>query len=153
MAMFGNHVAVFRNSLGIFKKGWKRPFFTALLNIVFSVWLTIKFGLIGTLFGTTLARFFTLHWYDPWIVCKYGFDEKPIKYYFRFVLYIFIIFVSSTILLYTKNLLPNPKDFFDFLWQGTFYLIAAIVVTFGIGFLFPEQKPLLSRITKLIKSH
>ncbi|MBR3100556.1 MAG: hypothetical protein IKH19_02250 [Muribaculaceae bacterium] len=153
MAMFGNHVAVFRNSMGIFKKGWKRPFFTALFNIVFSVWLTIKLGLIGTLLGTTIARVLTLHWYDPWIVCKYGFDEKSVKYYIRFVLYLLILFVSSTILLQVKYHLPEAKGFVDFLWQGMVYSILAIFVTFGMGFLFPEQKPLLHRITKLIKTH
>lgn len=150
MGMFGNHVAVFRNSMGIFKKGWKRPFFTALFNLVFSTWLVIEYGLIGTLLGTTIARVLTLHWYDPWIVCKYGLDEKPVKYYVHFVLYIIIVLLSAMALSMVMDVLPVATRFIDFVWQGVVYAGISAVILFGIGYLFPEQRPLLKRIAHLV---
>ncbi len=151
MAMFGNHVANFRNSMGIFKKGWKRPFFTALFNLFFSVLLVLRYGLIGTLLGTAIARILTLHWYDPWIVCKYGFDEKPMKYYVRFVAYIVIVFALSILFIFIKNNLPCASGFVDFVWQGSLYLIASCALVMGVGSFFPEQKSLLHRIADIIK--
>ena len=151
MGMFGNHVAVFRNSMGIFKKGWKRPFFTALFNLIFSIWLIIKLGLLGTLLGTTIARVLTLHWYDPWIVCKYGLDAKPYKYYIHFLLYLLIVFISSFLVWHLAEILPHANGFVSMMWHGFVYLIISSILLLGFGSFFPEQKPLIRRITHLVK--
>ena len=153
MGVFGNHVATFRNSMGIFKKGWKRPFFTALFNLIFSTWLIIKFGLLGTLIGTTIARVLTLHWYDPWLVCRHGFDEKPTRYYIHFVLYILIVFVISLIVLFIARMLPASDGIISLLWHGIVYVLVAFVLVWGVGYAFPEQKPLLNRLLSLVKPH
>lgn len=153
MAVFGNQVAVFRNAMGIFKKGWKRPFFTALFNLIFSTWLIIKFGLIGTLIGTAIARTLTLHWYDPWLVCRYGLNEKPIRYYIYFILYIAIVFIASFAIMLIDKQLPDINSFIDFIWHGIIYFSIALGMLLGVGSLFPEQRPLLNRITSLIQPH
>ena len=153
MAVFGNQVAVFRNAMGIFKKGWKRPFFTALFNLIFSTWLIIEFGLIGTLIGTAIARLLTLHWYDPWLVCKYGLNEKPIRYYIYFILYIAIVFIASFVVMFIDRQLPDISNFIDFIWHGVIYFSIALVMLLTVGLLFPEQRPLLNRITSLVQPH
>ena len=151
MAVFGNHVAVFRNSLGIFTQGWKRPFFTALFNIVFSVWLIIKLGLLGTLVGTAIARLLTLHWYDPWLVCKYGLGETPFRYYIRFVLYILIVLAISWFVLWINNQLPPIEGLLDIIWHSIVYTVIAVISLIGIGYCFPEQKNLFVRIGTLVR--
>ena len=152
MAVFGNHVAVFRNSLGIFKQGWRRPFFTAVLNIGFSTWLIIKFGLLGTLIGTAIARVLTLHWYDPLLVCKLGFNEKPFKYYIRFVLYIAIVIGVSSIALCVNRLLPEIDGIVDIIWHSILYSIIAVIALISLGYCFPEQKSLFARVSSLLRS-
>ena len=57
---FGMTVATFRNSMGVFKKGWFRPAITAFLNLIFSLIFVQKIGLIGTLIGTLISRTLTL---------------------------------------------------------------------------------------------
>ena len=153
MGMFGNHVATFRNSMGLFKKGWRRPFFTALFNLIISSWLIIKFGLVGTLLGTTVARVLTLHWYDPWLVCKYGFDERPTRYYLHFVWYILIVFIVSLIILQIAYVLPSIDGFIGLLWHGLIYGVVAFILVWGIGNAFPEQKPLLNRLFSLVRPY
>lgn len=153
MAMLGSHVATFRNSMGIFKKGWKRPFFTALFNVIFSTWLIIKFGLLGTLLGTAIARILTLHWYDPWLVCRHGFEEKPTRYYIHFVLYILIVFSASLVVWFIARMLPASEGFVGLLWHGVVYTLAAFILVWGVGFVFPEQKPLLNRLSSLLKPY
>lgn len=151
MGIFGNHVAVFRNSIGIFIQGWKRPIFTAILNLVFSLWLVTKIGLLGTLLGTTIARVCTTHWYDPWLVCKHGLSEKPFKYYLHFILYILIISAVSYLMISVNNVLPPMHTLLDIIWHGILCAAIAAIAVFSVGFLFPEQKPLLKRIVGLIK--
>lgn len=151
MGVFGNHVAVFRNSLGIFIKGWKRPIFTALLNLVFSLALVIKFGLIGTLLGTTIARVLTLHWYDPWLVCKEGFGEKPIKYYAYFVVYILVACGISIMALWLNNHLPIVDGLTDVVWHGVVISVFGAILFVLVGMCFPEQKALFKRLYSIIK--
>lgn len=153
MGVFGSHVAVFRNSMGIFKKGWKRPFFTALFNLIFSTWLIIKYGLIGTLIGTTIARVLTLHWYDPWLVCKHGFDEKPMKYYFYFILYLLIVSATSLLVYFVGSRLPVINGIFSIIWHGLLSLAIALIVILSVGFAFPEQRPLFKRIFSLVQPY
>ena len=62
---FGQNVSTFRNSMGLFRKGWKQPAVTVTLNIAFSLFLVQKMGLPGTLIGTFIAGLLTRMWYDP----------------------------------------------------------------------------------------
>lgn len=151
MGIFGCHVAVFRNSIGIFIQGWKRPIFTAILNLVFSLWLVTKIGLLGTLLGTTIARVLTTHWYDPMLVCKHGFKEKPFKYYIQFILYIAIVSSIAYLMIFINKVLPPMHTFIDIIWHAFIIGTAAAIIVFSTGFLFPEQKPLIKRIFGLVK--
>lgn len=153
MGVFGAQVAIFRNAMGIFKKGWKRPFFTAMFNLIFSTWLIIQYGLIGTLIGTTIARLLTLHWYDPWLVCRYGLNEKPFRYYLYFALYIIIVFIVSILVMFVDKQLPAIGGFVDVVWHGIVYFAIAFVLLLSVGALFPEQRPLMNRIFSLIQPH
>lgn len=148
----GMNVATFRNSMGIFTKGWKRPAITALLNLIFSVLLAQKLGLIGTLYGTLLARTLTLVWYDPFIVIKYGMNEKPWKYYFRYGLYLVFTIVVSGCLMRTRCFLPPMDDFISLLWQGMLLGIEAVFLFLALGCLIPEQKMILKRAFNIGKN-
>lgn len=147
---FGMNVATFRNSMGLFKKGWLRPAITAALNLMFSISLTLRFGIIGTLLGTTLSRGLTLSWYDPYIVIKYGMGGRARKYYLRYVQYMASIFLSAICLLKISNFLPVADTFIKLLWHGVLYLICASVLILLFGALVPEQKNVLDRIKPIL---
>lgn len=77
-----NTLWTFRSTLGLFNQGWFRPVIVAAVNIVASIILGIKFGTIGVLFATFLARASINIWFDPWIIHKYGFN-KSVNPFFR----------------------------------------------------------------------
>ena len=149
---FGMNVATFRNSIGLFKKGWLRPGITALLNLVFSIALVFKFGIVGPLLGTTISRTLTLVWYDPFIVIKHGMGKKPYVYYLRYVFYISVTLLTSFILILIRGSLPAPNTFFDILWQGCLYSVCAVVLLLLFGALIPEEKEVLSKIFDMLKN-
>ena len=141
----GMSVATFRNSMGLFQKGWKRPLATATANLFFSLLLINRIGLIGTLLGTLIGRTITWIWYDPYIVCKYGMNEKPWKYYRRYAFYALITLLSGMVSLSLKCVLPPMTSFPIIFLHGIVYLGVAAVITLGTGIILPEQKLLLKR--------
>ena len=86
-----NAVWTFKQTLGLFKYGKFLQIFTALINILFSVLLGYRFGLVGILFATFIARLFTNLWYDPYVVFKYGFYKKPLEYLYSYFKYLVIL--------------------------------------------------------------
>jgi O-antigen/teichoic acid export membrane protein len=148
---FGMNVATFRNSMGIFRKGFTRPAFTAAFNLIFSTILAMRFGLIGTLFGTLIARTLTLVWYDPWLVLHVGMKKSPKRYYFRYFAYLLFAFIASVILLKISALLPSATGLFSLVWHGILYFVVAAAVIVLFGFVVPEQKEILKLFFDMLK--
>lgn len=55
---------IYRDACGLFWKGKLRPVMTAVLNIFISVFLVIRIGLAGVIWGTILSWILTTWWYD-----------------------------------------------------------------------------------------
>ena len=97
-------VWTFRATMGLFKYGKWRPLFSAIINVVVSIWWGREFGLIGVLLGTTFTRVVTNLWYDPWIVYKYGLKKNPAGFYMRWMLYLLVISFNTVGILYIQRL-------------------------------------------------
>ena len=95
--VFGLMIPVwtFRSTMGLFRYGKWRPLFSAVINLIVSVWWAKSIGLIGVLLGTTFTRLVTNVWFDPYIVFSKGFKKTPLNYYKRWIQYLFILFISS----------------------------------------------------------
>ena len=146
----GQNVATFRNSMGIFRKGWKQPAVTVTLNVVFSLVLIKQMGLVGTLIGTFIAGLLTRMWYDPYIVCKYGFAKKPFKYYFRYICYFVITAFTAVINIFVAKFINMSNSIFGLVITGFVCLFISALVLFAFGFAFKEQKVLFDRIKRLV---
>ena len=149
---FGMNVATFRNAMGIFQKGWIRPAFTAAFNLVFSFILVNRIGLLGTLFGTMIARTLTLVWYDPWLVLHHGMHSSAGKYYIRYVLYLLFVTAAATGAAFICAYLPMAHGLFALLLRGFVSLAVSTGIVIALGFVVPEQKAILARAAQLAKS-
>lgn len=74
----------YRTTMGLFVKGRMAPVLAAVVNIVLSLWLGKKYGLVGIFLATSIARFFTTGIVDPVLIYKHGFKKNPIHYYRRY---------------------------------------------------------------------
>lgn len=149
---FGMSVATFRNSMGIFQKGWLRPAVTALLNLLFSLLLVRQIGLLGTIIGTLIARTCTLVWYDPWLVLRQGMKSSAKKYYCRYLEYLFIIVIAAIISSVVCNYLPQNNGFFEIVLCGFISLLISMMVLVGFGNFFPEQRELMKKCISLVEN-
>lgn len=118
-----NSIWTFRSTMGLFIHGKWRPLISAITNIVVSILLVQKLGLLGVLLGTTITRIVTNVWYDPYIVYKYGMKKSVFKYYFKWIEYLLIccieVFLIKCVITITRL-------------SGVILLIASIVISLVI---------------------
>lgn len=145
-------VSTFRNATGLYRQGWKRPALTALVNFVASIILIKRIGLIGALIGTAISNITTIMWYDPYIVHKFVFKEKPTRYYIEYVFYLLIVGSVSLLSILLGKILPEADTFISLVWHGFVYLIFAVSALLAAGTLFPCQKELLQKGVGMLKS-
>lgn len=75
---------IYRDACGLFWKGKLRPVMTAVLNIFISVFLVIRIGLAGVIWGTILSWILTTWWYDPILIYRNVFKKSPISYFLSY---------------------------------------------------------------------
>ena len=73
----------FRTSMGLFQQNKSRPVLGMIINIVLSIALVGKLGIVGVLIGTIVADWSTMMWLDPIVIHKYGYKNfYPVSGYF-----------------------------------------------------------------------
>lgn len=86
-----NVIGTYKHTMGLFRHGRFTQFFTALLNMVFSIGLGHLWGVFGILLATVIARVCTHLWYTPVVVYKYGFKRKVSEYFAGYVLQLLVL--------------------------------------------------------------
>lgn len=122
-----NASTTFRETTGLFKKGKYRPIYAAIINIVFSIILTIKFGMVGVFLGTIISRLFTYFWFDPFILYKYVFNVSIKKYFMRYGFFTLIVLVCGFITYEIGNLFQF-KGILNLLVRGFVCLIIPNII-------------------------
>lgn len=83
-------VLTFREATGLFEKDKYKALVESIVNIVFSILLAKKLGILGIFLGTFISSISTCVWVEPYILYKYGFNRK-ITIYFKNYLKQFIL--------------------------------------------------------------
>ena len=80
----------------------------AIINIILSIVLGIKFGLFGVVLATFISYILIPLWIRPFVAYKYIFDKKPYKFYFRQIIYLLsLILIYFVIVLIFKYVVIN----------------------------------------------
>lgn len=80
-------VLAFRDAMGLYWHDRYKPLFESSINIVTSIVLGLKFGVIGVFLGTLISNVLTNLWVEPFVLFKHGFHQNVMQYYKKFVLY------------------------------------------------------------------
>lgn len=146
-----NSVWMFRSTMGLFVYGKYRPLVSAGINIVVSVLLAKQIGLLGVLLGTTISRFVTNVWFDPYIVYKYGLNKKPTKYYLKWMKYLIISIVTFFIVGFIFNFI-GTGGIFIFVLKCVVSVSVVIIVFCLFCFKTSEFKVFINVAQSKIKS-
>lgn len=126
-------LSVYTRALGLFYHFRYIAFMDAGINLVVSLLLVTRLGIIGVLLGTTTATILTYLFYEPHILFKHYFKET-ILIYIRKYCYYFLITALSGFLLYNVTLqlgISNWIELFLNLIVANIF-IAFLLVVFSI---------------------
>lgn len=118
-------LAIVKSSAGIYNEDKYIPLIQSALNLVISIVLVKKIGLLGVFIGTLLSGILTVNWYRAFITYKYVFNTSVKSYYklyFKyFCVFIFIGYISSLFMLKINTI--NSIYFMQFVISSIFCFI------------------------------
>ena len=88
---------VFRDSLGLFWHDRYKPLAEAVINLVASILLTLRFGIIGVFFGTFISTMLTSFWIEPFVLYRKKLESPVAPYFIRYVFYSGVVFTAGAI--------------------------------------------------------
>ncbi len=125
-----NVVGTFKYALGIFWKDKYSTLVRALFNLVISIVLAKRLGLIGVFLGTLISDILTTFWFQPFILFKSGFNKSISLYFKDFFKYTFVVIIEIFIIKIINVLVMNIYNLFiKLLIEMLFGVITYIVVT------------------------
>lgn len=116
-------VILYKDACGLFWKGKLRPVFSAITNVIISLLLVKKIGIIGVILGSIISRIITTWWFDPYLVYSNAFEMSPKKYYFRYFKSLLIITLSA-LLIDSIMIFIN----IDFIFCFTIRIVLCIII-------------------------
>lgn len=122
-------VLAFRDAMGLFYVDRYKALLEALINIIASIFLAIKFGILGVFLGTLISSITTCVWIEPFVLYKYGFKMKFIQYCKDYLKQLTIVIIMGIMLLLLQIMFGNYSIILRF-------VINFIICVFGINIVF-----------------
>jgi len=106
-------IGSFRLGSGLFIQTKYVTLLMSVINLVVSILLVKRYGVIGVILGTVISRLLTQAWYEPYVVYKEVFDKSVKIYYRKYLSYISSTFLSIAIVkVISVNFLNIENSFF-----------------------------------------
>jgi hypothetical protein len=118
---------IYNTTLGLFWNDRYKPLFEAAINLVASIFLIKKFGMIGVFLGTVVSNLSTNVWVEPYLLYKYGFKQKLRDYFLRYGVYTFVVIVAGCASRLILSMLP-AESWIDWLLQASICLILVVMI-------------------------
>jgi len=97
-------VLTYKETMGLFWQDRFKPLFESAINLIASVILVTKLGIIGVLLGTFISTMTTCFWVEPYILYKHGF-KKPVRFHFaKYAMYTGITVATALITEWTCSI-------------------------------------------------
>lgn len=123
-----------KSSSGLYYNDRFVPLIQSIINLIVSITMGIKFGLIGILLGTTISGLLTVNWTKSYVIYRNLFNNSPVGYYLSIlknvcciILTIFISKIILTVVNVNNNLIA--VIFYGFI-SVILYIIAFTIVNF-----------------------
>lgn len=97
----------FTNADGLYTRDKARPIIEDIINLVISITLAIKFGIIGVFIGTIVSHLCTVFWREPLIIYRYSLINRVKRYW---VLYIKNLLVVLICIIGSKHIIRISCD-------------------------------------------
>ena len=116
-------VLSFKDAMGIFWSDRFKPIIEAVVNLVVSLILAYKFGIIGVLLGTTISFLFVAVWIESLVLYRDGFNKKWIEYVKIYIKEFLILCLCTCITILINSLING---------SGILWFALRCIITSGI---------------------
>ena len=123
---FASHTYI--STLGYFKQTRFSSLICAVINIVLSILLGLKFGLFGIFISTSISKMLTTSWFDTYVIYKNEFKKSPKSYYLKHLLLLIGVCINYLICEFFANLIPTGNIYL--------FIIKSIVVALLCNVIF-----------------
>lgn len=140
-----------KSSAGLYDKDKFVPIFQSIINIVVSIILVKKIGLVGVFVGTLISALFVMI-IKPIIIYKYIFEKKVWSYYIEFIKQILILLVSGFITRFILNYDFVQNPILEFIINGLISVIVLLTIIYLVYRNTEQFKNLVGRVKFLLNS-
>lgn len=140
----------FKDALGLFWQDRYKPIIESIINLVASIILGIRYGVLGVFMGTIISTVTTSLWIEPYVLYKYYFKENIIDYLYRFIKYTLVV-VLTYLIVQKIVILISINGILGLLIKGVVSLILSILIM-TIVFIKTNEIKHVKKIFKDIKS-
>lgn len=109
-------VNTFKQCAGLFRKDRYKPIFESIINLVVSILLAKKYGIVGVFIGTAVSTIVACMYLEPYILYKYYFEKNVLEYFRMFFQYLFVTVLSIGIIkIFSSGI--SKTTIYSFLYQ------------------------------------
>ena len=137
----------FKDSLGLFWYDRYKALLQAAINLVVSIVLAQKYGVIGVLIGSSVSTLATCFWIEPYVVFRFGFDKSLFHYFLQYLGYTLVTFIAGLATFGTLHLILLPNTILRFAVS----LLAVIIVPNLVYLLFFHRLSLFKDVLVILK--
>lgn len=144
-------VSTVKGAAGLYDDDKYIPIIQSVINLVVSLILVQKIGLVGVFIGTLISSVVLPCWYRPMLIYKKIFKVSPLEYFIKYLKYLIIVVINILITSTLINLTCSTLNIFTFIIM---LLISVIVPNIVILLLFwrsEEFKYLLETATNILR--
>ena len=111
-------IDIVKNAAGLYYPGRYISLIEALINLIISILLASKYGLVGVLIGTLISFIICSFWVKPFIVYRDVFSLKFIKYVVWEGEKIVICIIAAVFTYYIQSFVQNGNLLFEFILRA-----------------------------------
>lgn len=141
-------VLTYRDALGLYWYDRYKPFVEAIINLIFSLVLGIKYGILGILLGTSISTLFICTVVEPYILFKYGFKASVVEYFSSYFKFFALLIFSGFIVYFTTTFVG-----FDNVFRIIVNLLVSTFTPFLIITFFYKSSSEFNFLLSVIKNY
>lgn len=143
-------ISMFKEKAGIFTPDKYAPLVESFINLVVSIILVKRIGLVGIFLGTTISSITIPIWIQAKLVYNRVFDKSVIIYFKKYFIYLIMTIVTGIITTFACRLVLVNNDFLRLIIRGCVCVIISNVIYICILFKSKEFKYILQIIKNIL---
>jgi O-antigen/teichoic acid export membrane protein len=142
---------IYREAMGLFWYDRYKPILESIINLIASILLAKHFGIAGVFLGTFISTMLTNFWIEPFVLYKYGFKSSVKKYFEKYAIYTFVLFIAGFLTSFVTSMFP-AVTLLNFIAKVLICVIIPNIVFLLFFFKTQECKYLFTISYKVLKN-